>query len=284
MHNDGRRQLRLVKDLQRAIERQEIVVYYQPIYCLKNNCLEGIEALVRWEHPILGLIYPADFIPLAEETGIIIALDQWVLRNACHQLFCWQNQFPDFSYLTLNVNLSGSQFLQSDFIEKIDNILTETGLEGKYLKLEITESILIEDSNSVANMLNQLRNKKIQLCVDDFGTGYSSFSYLDRFPFNVLKIDRSFIKNLSIKKNSKPIVRAIVVMARELGLEVIVEGVETIEQINFIKTLGCFRAQGYWFSHPLDSKEMTHLLKNFIRGEMCHLFKTSQSGVIGDFV
>ena len=262
MHNDLQRQFRLKNDLQGAIERQEIVVYYQPIYCLKNNCLEGIEALARWKHPELGLVYPADFIPLAEEIGIITELDQWVLRNACHQLFYWQNQFPDFSYLTLSVNLSGNQFLESDFIEKIDNILTETGLEGKYLKLEITESILIKDSNSVAQMLNQLRDKKIQVCVDDFGTGYSSLSYLNRFPFNVLKIDRSFINNLSIEDSKSAIVRAIVVMARELGIEVIVEGVETIEQINFIKTLGCFRAQGYWFSHPLDSKEMTHLLKN----------------------
>lgn len=262
MHNYALRQLRLESDLRRAIERQELVIYYQPIFSLENNYIQGMEALVRWQHPELGFIFPTDFIPLAEETGIIIALDEWVLKHACHQLCYWRNQFPAFSHLTLNVNLSGNQFLQSDLIEKIDKILTETGLDGQNLKLEITESVLIENSESIPKMFNQLKDKKIQVCLDDFGTGYSSLSYLNRFPLNVLKIDRSFVKNLGIKDSKSAIVRAIVVMARELNIKVIAEGVETAEQINFLQSLGCLEAQGYWFSHPLDTKAMTHLLES----------------------
>ena len=166
--------------------------------------------------------------------------------------------------MTLNFNLSGKQFFHSDLIEKIDEILDETGLEGQYLKLEITESILIKNSESVLKMLERLRDKKIQVCLDDFGTGYSSLSYLNRFPLNVLKIDRSFISNLGIEDSKSAIVRAIVMIAKELGLQVIAEGVETAEQIDFLKTLGCFGAQGYWFSHPLDTLETTHFLKSMV--------------------
>ncbi len=257
-------QLRLESDLRRALEREELIVYYQPIVSLENDRLEGMEALVRWQHPEQGLVSPTDFIPIAEETGIIIALDQWVLKSACRQLGYWKKQFPAFSHLTVNVNLSGQQFFQLDFLEKIEQILAETGILGQDLKLEITESVLIENSESVPEMLNQLREKKIQVCLDDFGTGYSSLSYLNRFPLNALKIDRSFINNLGREGSKSAIVRAIVIMARELEIEVIAEGVETVEQIDFLKTLGCFGAQGYWFSHPLEPKEMTHLLKSVI--------------------
>ena len=256
------RQLRLESHLRRAVEREELVVYYQPIVSLENDRLEGMEALVRWQHPEQGLVSPTDFIPIAEETGIIIALDQWVLKSACRQLGYWKKQFPAFSHLTVNVNLSGQQFFQLDFLEKIDQILAETGILGQDLKLEITESVLIENSESVPEMLNQLREKKIQVCLDDFGTGYSSLSYLNRFPLNALKIDRSFINNLDREGSKSAIVRAIVIMARELEIEVIAEGVETVEQIDFLKTLGCFGAQGYWFSHPLEPQEMTHLLQH----------------------
>ena len=257
------KQLNLESDLQRAIARQELVVYYQPIVSLENNHLQGLEALVRWQHPSLGLISPEDFIPLAEETGIIIEIDRWVLKNACRQLCYWRNRFPAFDHLTINVNLSGKQFFQADLIVKIDQILTETGLEGQYLKLEITESVLIENFSSVLKILHQLKEKKIQVCLDDFGTGYSSLSYLNCFSLNGLKIDRSFIHNLGINDSKSAIVRAILVMARELEIEAIAEGVETEEQINFLKALNCFGAQGYWFSPPLDPEEMTHLLQTY---------------------
>ncbi len=186
-----------------------------------------------------------------------------MLKNACHQLCCWRDRFPDCNHLTINVNLSAKQFFKSDFIPKIDKILAETGLEGQYLKLEITESVLIEKSESISEILNQLKERKIQVCLDDFGTGYSSLSYLNHFHLNILKIDRSFIKNLNIKDSKSAIVRAIVVMARELEIEAIAEGVETAEQLNFLKALGCFGAQGYWCSPPLNSEEMTHFLKTY---------------------
>ncbi len=260
MYNQALNHLHLENNLQRAIERQELIIYYQPIISLENGCLNGMEALVRWQHPSLGLISPADFIPIAEETGLIVAIDEWVMENSCRQFYYWKNEFPTFAHLTLNVNLSGKHFFQSDLISKIDLILAETGLESKYLKLEITESVLIDHSQTVLKMLTQLIEKNIQICLDDFGTGYSSLSYLNRFPINALKIDRSFILNLRNENSQSAIVRSIIVMARELGIQVIAEGVETLEQLNFLKTSDCFGVQGYGFSPPLNSEAMTNLL------------------------
>ena len=263
MYDRAVKQLQLETDLKRAIERQELVIHYQPIFSLENNRLQGMEALLRWQHPSLGLVSPKDFIPIAEETGKIVELDQWVLKNACRQLCSWRNWFPAFDRLSINVNLSVKQFFQSNLMEKIDQILTETGLEGQYLRLEITETVLIEESSCVLEILNQIREKKIQVCLDDFGTGYSSLSYLNRFPLNVLKIDRSFINDLGIDDSRSAIVRAIVVMARELKIKAIAEGIETAEQLNLLRALGCFGAQGYWFSHPLNTEQMTHFLKTY---------------------
>ncbi len=254
MHTHAQRRLQLENDLRRAISRQELVVYYQPIVSLETNCLEGVEALVRWQHPEQGLIPPADFIPMAEETGIITALDQWVLKNACFQLRCWQEQFPVFSHLTLSVNLSGHHFSQMDFIEQIDQILASTGILGQYLKLEITESVLLSNPSSTVKILEQLRKRNIQICLDDFGTGYSSLSYLHRFPLNILKIDRSFVSNLEAKDSRMAIVRTIVTLGHELGIEVVAEGIETAQQMQFLKALGCHYGQGYYFSPPVDSK------------------------------
>lgn len=260
MYTQNLQQLRLESDLRQAIKREELVIYYQPIFSLDSNRLEGMEALVRWQHPEQGLISPTNFISIAEETGIIIALDQWVLKRACCQLVDWKNQFPSFAHLSLNVNLSGKHFLQSHLIEKIEEIIDETNILKQDLKLEITESILIENSKLIQNIFNRLKNKKIQVCLDDFGTGYSSLSYLDRFPLNTLKIDRSFISNLNGESSKSAIIRAIVIMARELDIEVIAEGVETIKQVDFLKTLGCFGAQGYWYSKPLKTEDVIPLL------------------------
>ena len=260
MHSHAQSRLQLENDLRRAISRQEIVVYYQPIFSLETNCLERIEALVRWQHPERGLIPPADFISMAEETGIIIALDQLVLKNACFQLRCWLEQFPVFSHLTLSVNLSSNHFSQMDFIEQIDQILASTSILGQYLKLEITESVLISNPESTVKMLEQLRKRNIQICLDDFGTGYSSLNYLHRFPINILKIDRSFVSNLKAEDSKMAIVRTIVTLGHELGIEVIAEGIETADQKQFLKTLGCHYGQGYYFSPPVDSKTLTTLL------------------------
>ena len=260
MHSRALKQLQLESELRRAIDRQELVVYYQPIVSLETNCLQGVEALVRWQHPEQVWLAPCEFIPIAEETGLILSLDQLVLRDACRQLCRWQEQFPASSPLTLSVNLSGKQFSQPDFPQKIDEILTFTGLEGQYLKLEITESTLIENSSSAAEMLRQLRDRKIQVCIDDFGTGYSSLSYLHRFPLNILKIDRSFVSSIGVKSSKPAIVRTIVTMGYELGMGLIAEGVETDEQMAFLKALGCHYGQGYLFSPPVDSETMTTLL------------------------
>ncbi|MDJ0534283.1 MAG: EAL domain-containing protein [Xenococcaceae cyanobacterium MO_207.B15] len=263
MHSQALKQLSLETDLQRALKHQEFLVYYQPILSLKNNRLEGVEALVRWQHPLKGLISPVDFIPIAEESGIIIELDYWVLKSACHQLCYWRNRFPTLDYLTININISAKQFLKSNLIQKIEKILAETSLEGQNLKLEITENILIENSSYVLEIFAQLREKGVQVCLDDFGTGYSSLTYLNHFPINVLKIDRSFIKNLALKNSKSAIVMAIVAMARELKINTIAEGIETLEQLNFLKSLDCFGGQGYYFSHPLASEEMTQFINKF---------------------
>jgi EAL domain-containing protein (putative c-di-GMP-specific phosphodiesterase class I) len=261
MHVDALRQLHLENDLRRAIERQELVVYYQPIVRLESHTIEGFEALVRWQHPERGLVSPLEFIPIAEETGLIVPLDQWVLRSACQQVRLWHQEFSNVPPFTISVNLSGKQFAQPDLIQQIDQILAETGLEGQYLKLEITESVLIEKAEVAAAMLVQLKARNIQVCIDDFGTGYSSLSYLHRFPIDVLKIDRSFVKNIGMNHENSAIVRTIATMAQELKLGLIAEGVETTEQMTYLKILGCQWGQGYHFSCPVDSEKMANCLK-----------------------
>jgi diguanylate cyclase (GGDEF)-like protein/PAS domain S-box-containing protein len=260
MYDQSLKQLCLENELRQALARQELVVYYQPIFCLKTNFLEGFEALVRWQHPERGLVSPDEFIPLAEETGLIVALDEWVMHSASSQLRLWHEQFPTLKPLSVSVNLSGKHFSQSDLIETIDRVITETGLEGKHLKLEITETVLIENPQVTTEMLEHLRERKIQVCLDDFGTGYSSLSYLHRFPLNILKIDRSFVSCLEEKVNNSAIVRTIASLAQELGLQLIAEGIETSEQRELLKGLGYHWGQGFWFSPPVDSKTMTILI------------------------
>ena len=260
------KQLHLESDLAGALERQELVLFYQPIVSLENNSPQGFEALVRWQHPERGLISPNEFIPLAEETGLILELDQWVLSTACQQMHLWRQQFPSLASLTLSVNLSGKQFAQPDLSEKLELILSETNLERRYLKLEITESALIENAESAAEMLWQLQAKGIQVCLDDFGTGYSSLSYLNRFPINILKIDRSFINALGAQGNSAAIVRIMLTLAEEMGLKSIAEGVETNEQKKLLQAWGCQYAQGYLFLPPVDSQG----IETFLRTLSCN--------------
>ncbi|WP_052055262.1 EAL domain-containing protein [Myxosarcina sp. GI1] len=253
MHTEILQRLELEHDLRLAIEREEFVLYYQPIICLATQRLWGFEALVRWQHPWQGLISPDKFIPLAEETGLSVAIDRWVLRTACCQLRSWQEQLPTTT-LKVSVNLSGNQFFQPDLIEVFDRVLGETGLKGSCLKLEITESVMIDNSPTTSVVLEQLRSRGVQLCLDDFGTGYSSLSYLHSLPFNLLKIDRSFIERLGTEGEKGEIVKAIVALGSNLGMDTIAEGIETKEQLMQLKSLNCAYGQGFWFAKPMNSR------------------------------
>ncbi|MBD2732046.1 EAL domain-containing protein [Nostoc sp. FACHB-892] len=249
MYTERAKLLQLETDLRRAIERQEFRIYYQPIVSLQTEKIIGFESLIRWQHPKQGLVLPTDFISVAEETGLIVPIGYWVLREACNQMHQWQQQFPQ-TKLTISVNLSSKQLLQSNFTEQIYLILQETKLDASRLKLEMTESVLIENTQSVTAILWQLKRLGIELHVDDFGTGYSSLSYLHRFPINALKIDRSFIKNMDTSRKYAEIVRTIIALAHNLSIDVIAEGIETVVQLKQVKKLQCKYGQGYFFSQP----------------------------------
>jgi diguanylate cyclase (GGDEF)-like protein/PAS domain S-box-containing protein len=271
MHTTALKRLQLQNQLRRAIEREEFLVYYQPIVSLTDHQIQGFEALVRWQHPEWGLVSPIEFIPIAEETGLIVAIDRWVLRTACQQLQCWRQQYPGQTALIMSVNLSGKHFSQPGLIEFLDQVLLSTGLDGSSLKLEITESVIIQNTESVIALIDQLQARKVQVCLDDFGTGYSSLSYLHSFPFDTLKIDRSFVKRLGIEGQDWEIVKAIVNLGLTLSMNVIAEGVETGEQLAHLKTLNCDSAQGYWFSQPVTSEDITSLLRKQIQQESATL-------------
>ena len=260
MYARAKVRLQLETDLRQALRNREFQVHYQPIISLISGTITGFEALVRWYHPKLGLVSPAEFIPIAEDTGLIIPLGAWILREACAKMQGWQTHLSTKAPLTISVNLSGKQLTEPDLIEQLDQIMGETGLDSSSLKLEITESVLMDNPTSAANMLWQLRAKNIQLCLDDFGTGYSSLSYLHRFPVNTLKIDRSFVSRMSRNDENLEIVRVIVTLAHILKMDVIAEGVETREQLTQLKLLGCEQGQGYFFSKPLDSKAAEALI------------------------
>ncbi|MBD1803915.1 EAL domain-containing response regulator [Microcoleus sp. FACHB-SPT15] len=252
--------LQLETDLQQAIKSQQLFVFYQPIVSLFTGTITGFEALVRWQHPTRGLVSPTAFITLAEETGLIIPLGLWVLQEACQQLRVWQQQFPHYSSLNISVNLSGIQLAQPDLLESIDEVLARVGLSSHCLKLEITESMLVEDFDSAVTVLQQLQERQIQVCLDDFGTGYSSLSYLHRLPIDILKIDRSFINPGEGNGKNLDIVKSIMSLAHSLELDVVAEGVETGEQLNWLRALSCEYGQGYFFSKPIDSQAVGALL------------------------
>ena len=260
MHTQVLKRLTMETDLRRAIERQEFEIHYQPIVSLTTDKITGFEALVRWRHPEQSLISPAEFIPVAEETGLIIPMGQWILREACQQMAKWQVQFPVNPPLTISVNLSTKQFMQPNLVEQINQILRKTGLNGGSLKLEITEGAIMENTELATITLAQLKSMNIELQMDDFGTGYSSLSYLHRFPVDALKIDRSFIKRIGINGENKEVVQTIVTLARQLGMEVTAEGVETADQLAQIRNLECQYGQGYFFSVPLTCDAVEQLL------------------------
>lgn len=259
MHARSTDLLRLETDLRMAHERNEFFVNYQPIVALDSFRVCGFEALVRWQHPERGLISPTDFIPVAEEAGQILQIGQWVLREACYQIKSWQEKFPADESLYMTVNLSAKQFAQADLIEQVSAILTETGLDPNCLKLEITESVLVDDFDSAAAMLFRLRALGVRLSIDDFGTGYSSLTYLHRFPIDTLKIDRSFVAVLD--KDNLEIVRTILNLAENLGMDVVAEGVETQEQMALLRNLSCQSGQGYFFSKPMTVIEAEKVIE-----------------------
>lgn len=266
MHERVLARLRMESDLRGAIERGEMRVFYQPIVSLETGGIAGFEALVRWMHPERGLVAPDEFIPLAEETGQIIALDQWMLREACHQVLAWQGQFGASVFgepsakLMISVNLSGRHFAQPDLVRQVSGVLAETGFEPGNLKLEITEGVIMHDAEAAIAMLRQLKELGIRLSVDDFGTGYSSLSYLHRFPLTTMKIDRSFISRIGPDGEGSQFVWTILSLARNLGLDVIAEGVETEDQLSYLRMLTCEYGQGYFFAKPLPATEAEKLL------------------------
>ncbi|WP_055076292.1 EAL domain-containing protein [Pseudanabaena sp. 'Roaring Creek'] len=262
MHTEALKKLRLENDLRRAIERQELCLHYQPIVDLQSHKIIGFEALVRWQHPEQGLIAPADFIPLAEDVGLITAIDFWVLHEACYQLTQWQSQFPIVTKLTMNVNLSAKQFTKSELPNQIEKILQGFNLDNSRLKIEITESILIEKTSLASQILSELSERNIQTCIDDFGTGYSSLSYLHRFPIHTLKIDRSFVARLNQNPEDGEIVKAIIILGINLGLTVIAEGVETLDQLEFLRAHNCHAGQGYHLYQPLASDAIATLISS----------------------
>ncbi len=241
----------LERELQRALEHEEFRVQYQPIVSLPSGRVSGFAALARWHRPGVGVVSPANFIPTAEETGLIIPLGLWVLREACRQARSWQERFGPTRAFTINVNFSAKQLEHPDLLQGVDDILLETGVEPGDLRIEITESVLMNDTEHTIATLRQLRSRNIGVHVDDFGTGYSSLSYLHRFPVDAVKIDRSFVSNIANSK-TREIVRAVVALAGRLGMNCIVEGVETASQLGEIKELKCDYAQGYFFSKPVD--------------------------------
>jgi diguanylate cyclase (GGDEF)-like protein len=253
MHAHAVHLLQMENDLRRALEREEFRVYYQPIVSLENGQLAGFEALIRWQHPERGFINPADFIPLAEDTGMIAPIGLWILKRACQQLAQWQWQSPAHRSLFMSVNLSGKQVAEPDLVGQIREILEETHVDARHLKLEITESMVMENAELAAQLFKRLKALGVQLSIDDFGTGYSSLSYLHRFPLDTLKIDRSFVGRIGEAAENIEIVRTIVSLADNMGMDVVAEGVETLGQLAQLRKLNCQYGQGYLFARPADA-------------------------------
>jgi EAL domain-containing protein (putative c-di-GMP-specific phosphodiesterase class I) len=243
-------------DLRRAVERNELAVYYQPIVSLSTGAFEGLEALVRWKHPRRGLISPLDFVPMAEETGLIVSIGRHVLNEACRQMEEWRKRYPVASTMYVGVNLSARQFQQPALIAEVAGALHTSGLPASALALEITESVIMEESQFTNNALKALKDLGVRLAIDDFGTGYSSLSYLRRFPLDYLKIDRSFVDGLCRVVDDGLIVSSTISLAHALGLTVIAEGAESVDQVRELFRLGCDNAQGYYFHPALPAEEV----------------------------
>ncbi len=253
--------LELESDLRRAVDNREFVLYYQPKVSLKTDKIVGVEALIRWRHPERGIVPPDQFIPLAEETGLIVPIGLWVLREACTAMHRWHSEFPTIPPLEVSVNVSVRQFREPDLRAQIAAILAETQLDSATLQLEITESVLMDDVDAVAGLLRGLKTLGLGLKIDDFGTGYASLKCLSRLPFDVLKIDRSFVVNMSEADGTGDTIRTILLLAENLGMEVVAEGIEKKEQLLELQSLHCDYGQGYYFSPPLEQEALSALIR-----------------------
>jgi diguanylate cyclase (GGDEF)-like protein len=261
MQKNAYQRLQIATDLRKAIQQKEFILNYQPIINLITGKIIGVEALIRWQHPTQGWINPADFIPIAEETGLILKLGYWTIKQACHQLHLWQqNKVVDSSF-SISVNVSTYQFAQTNLLQQIDEILAETQIAAECLKLEITETAIMENVADATQLIQSLHQRGIQVSIDDFGTGYSSLSYLHLFPVDNLKIDRSFVQHLHENSSNVGLITAIVQIAKTMGMNIIVEGIETDNQLQQLKLLDCHFGQGYLFSKPLDSEDITNLMR-----------------------
>jgi EAL domain-containing protein (putative c-di-GMP-specific phosphodiesterase class I) len=247
------------QDLRRALARDELVLFYQPIVAVETGAIRGAEVLIRWRHPRRGIVLPDEFIPLAEETGFILEIGEWVLRQACRQIRQWREQGLAFGLVA--VNLSARQLQQEDLVERIAGILRESGVSPDSIQLEITEGAVLHNVDSAIAMLRQLDQMGIQIALDDFGTGYSSLTYLKRFPIDAVKIDRSFVRDLEHDANDATIVSTVIGMAENLQLNVIAEGVETENQLEFLRQRGCSEYQGFLFSRAVPPEEFATLLR-----------------------
>lgn len=262
MHNRAVALMQFETDLRYAIERNQLRAFFQPIIDLDSLRLKGFESLIRWQHPKRGLVSPLEFIPVSEETGLIVPITLWMLRQSCLNLVRWQQKYPFHKDLMVSVNLSGKHFADENLVQQVGQILFDTGLDPGCLKLEITESAVMEHPEDVISMLIQLKSLGVQLSIDDFGTGYSSLSYLHRFPMDTLKIDRSFVSAMDEGTENGEIVKTILSLAKTLRMNVIAEGVETIHQLHQLRILGCEFGQGYLFSRPVPVNEVERLLQD----------------------
>jgi EAL domain-containing protein (putative c-di-GMP-specific phosphodiesterase class I) len=256
---NDRRQIEI--DLREALERNELELYYQPIMNVRRNTISGFEALARWRHPTKGMVPPALFIPIAEDTGLILQLGEWALMQACRQAMQWPED------VKIAVNLSPVQFSAPNLIEIVERVLAQTGLAPERLELEITERIFISNSEQTLSILRELKSLGVRIAMDDFGTGYSSLSYLRSFPFDKIKIDRSFVSDLGERNEHVVIVQAVVSIARALGMTTTAEGVETTGQHQFLAALGCDELQGYLFSAPVAAGKIPELFANSMTGK-----------------
>ncbi len=261
MHARAMAVLELENDLRDALEKQQFVLEYQPVVSLDGGRVSGFEALVRWNHPQRGIVPPEEFVPIAEETGLIVPIGLWVLREACNQMAEWLKRLPDRPDLFVSVNVAEKQLQQTDLLDRVAQALRESDLDPHRLKLEISETVLMEDPEHMQALVSDLADLGVQVQIDDFGTGYSSLSYLNRFNIDTLKIDRSFVSRVSLTGEKSVVVNAVIKLARDLGIRVIAEGVETEEQSEHLKLLRCEEGQGFLYSRPVDGDTAAQLLE-----------------------
>ena len=260
MHEQAMARLKLEADLRQALERQEFRLEYQPIVALKSGHVAGFEALLRWEYPEYGLTRPGVFLEIAAELGLMTKIGEWSLREASRQLMVWHAEFPQIRPLTVSVNFSLRHFADADLAALVNDVLLATGVDASSLKIEITESDMMQNPDAVTKVLRQIESQQVQTCLDDFGTGYSSLSYLQQLPITFLKIDQSFVRRLGADDDALAIVKTIIVLAHQLGRQVIAEGVETTEHLAILRLLGCEYGQGYLFAKPLPCAEVSSFL------------------------